>query len=97
MAQPSTVSVINIIHFNDVYNINPIVKKDADGNITSISGGASRFKSFINTLAPVKPIILFRFVTQLFVLRMFIFQIISILAHQEDGDNKYIASTNLKT
>ena len=51
--------VINIIHFNDVYNINPVIKKDGDGNIKSIKGGASRFKSFINTLSSLKPIILF--------------------------------------
>eukprot|EP01083_Nonionella_stella_P010016 28619_1 len=51
--------VINIIHFNDVYNINPVIKKDTDGNIKSISGGAAYFKSFVNMLSPLKPIILF--------------------------------------
>eukprot|EP01084_Bolivina_argentea_P137137 241514_1 len=61
MSQPaeSDTDVLNIIHFNDVYNINPIIKKDGDGNIKSVCGGASRFKSFINTLSPLKPIILF--------------------------------------
>ena len=54
-------NVINIIHFNDVYNINPVVKKDGSGNITSLKGGASRFKTFVKTLSPLKPIILFRF------------------------------------
>jgi len=51
--------IVNIVHFNDVYNINPIIKKDGDGNITSICGGASRFKSMLNTLSPLNPIVLF--------------------------------------
>ena len=61
MAAVTTDNVINIIHFNDVYNINPVVKKDGEGKIISAKGGASRFKTFVNTLSPLKPIILFRF------------------------------------
>ena len=52
---------IHIIHFNDVYNINPTITKDADGNILSITGGAARFKSIIESLSPLNPLILFRF------------------------------------
>eukprot|EP01083_Nonionella_stella_P311147 1108378_1 len=52
-------NLINIIHFNDAYNITPQLQKDKEGNITSIKGGASRFKSFINTLSPLKPVVLF--------------------------------------
>ena len=59
VADSNAKKVINIVHFNDVYNINPIIKKDGDGNITKVSGGASRFKSVLNTLAPFNPIVLF--------------------------------------
>jgi len=59
MAAASDANVIHIIHFNDVYNINPIIKKDASGAVTNVIGGAARFQTFINTLSPLKPLILF--------------------------------------
>ena len=51
--------VINIVHFNDVYDIKPNIKKDGDGNIIRVRGGASRFKSVLNTISPLNPIVLF--------------------------------------